>query len=160
MWENLEKILSALVSEYQTLLALAKKKYGVLITVNLKELESILKEEDIHTKNVAALEEKRKEILIKLAGLDKSLRPDMKMTELYKAVSSPMRRNNLKKIHEELTGLVDSTINQNEINSILVHGAMQAVSTKLNQLGGATATGGYGKDGDVVTHKKNYDFKA
>jgi flagellar biosynthesis/type III secretory pathway chaperone len=160
MWENLEKILSALASEYKVLLALAKKKHGVLISVNLKELENVLKEEDIHTKNVAALEEKRKEILTKLAGLDKTLRPDMKMVEIYEAVPSPARRKSLEKIHGELTKIVDDTVAQNEVNSILVHGAMQAVSAKLNKLGGADATGGYGKGGDIVTHKKNYDFKA
>jgi len=160
MWENLEKILSALSSEYKILLALAKKKHGVLINVNMGELEKILKEEDIHTKNIAALEEKRKEILTKLAGLDKSLRPDMKMAEIYEAVSSPSRRVSLEKIHGELTKLVDDTVAQNEINSILVHGAMQAVSVKLNRLGGADATGGYGKSGDIVTHKKNFDYKA
>lgn len=160
MWEELDKILAALVSEYKILLSLAKKKHGILISVNLPELENILKEEDLHTKNIAALEEKRKMTLTKLASLDKALRPDMKMTELYEAVSDPARRKSLEKAHTELTQLVDDTVSQNEINSILVHGAMQAVSAKLNKLGGADATGGYGKGGDVVTHKKKFDFKA
>ncbi|MBO6303465.1 MAG: flagellar protein FlgN [Selenomonadaceae bacterium] len=160
MWEELDKILAALVSEYKTLLALAKKKHGILVSVNLPELEKVLKEEDLHAKNIAALEERRKTTLTKLASLDKALRPDMKMTELYEAVSNPTRRKSLEKKHEELTRIVDDTVSQNEVNSILVHGAMQAVSAKLNKLGGADATGGYGKSGDVVTHKKNFDFKA
>jgi flagellar biosynthesis/type III secretory pathway chaperone len=160
MWENLEKILAALKDQYKALLTLAKKKHDILIMVNLPELEKILKEEDIITKKIALLEEKRKEVLTKLAGLDKTLRADMKMAELYEAVPSPVRRKNLEKIHDELTELVDKVVSQNEINSILVHGAMQAVSAKLNQLGGADASGNYGKNGDVVTHKKKFDFKA
>ena len=160
MWEELEKILRALKQEYESLLALGKKKHGILISVDLKSLESLLKEEDAHTKKVASLENARKVLLTKLASLDKSLRPDMKMAEIYEAVSSPARRVSLEKLHDELAELVDETVKQNEVNSILVHGAMQAVSAKLNQIGGADATGAYGKKGDVVTHKKKFDFKA
>jgi len=161
MWEELEKILAALKDQYRALLTLAQKKHDILIMVNLPKLEEILKEEDAITKKIAMFEEKRKEILTKLAGLDKTLRADMKMAEIYEAVPSPVRRKNLEKIHGELTEIVDKVVNQNEINSILVHGAMQAVSAKLNQLGGADASGNYGKNGgDVVTHKKKFDFKA
>lgn len=160
MWEELEKTLMALKAEYEILLELAKKKHGILVMVDLSALEKLLKEEDIHTKKIAALEEKRKEVLTKLAGLDKTLRPDMKMTELYEAVPNRGRRSRLEKVHKELTETVDKTVNQNEINSILVHGAMQAVSAKLNQISGADASGNYGKKGDVVTHKKKFDFKA
>jgi len=160
MWEELQQILVGLKTEYDALLALGKKKHGILVMVDLASLEKILKEEDNHTKKVASLEEARKAALMKLASLDKSLRPDMKMTEIYEAVPSPKRRAALEKLHGELTELVDEVVKQNEINSILVHGAMQAVSAKLNQLGGADATGSYGKEGDIVTHKKKFDFKA
>lgn len=161
MWQELIKVLQQLNEEYRALRSLGEEKHRLLVSVDLAGLEKLLKKEDRHTVNIAAAEQRRKEVLAKLAGLEKNLRPDMKMAELFSAVSNPRVKAALQKLHEQLDEQVEAVVRQNEVNSILVHGAMKAVSAKLNQLGGATVEPAYGQGGrDVVSHRKNFEFKA
>lgn len=161
MWQELIKVLQQLNEEYRALRFLGEEKHRLLVTVNLAELERLLQKEDRHTANIAAAEKRRQEVLAKLAGLEKNLRPDMKMAELFSTVPNPQMRAALQKLHKQLDEQVEAVVRQNEVNSILVHGALRAVTAKLNQLGGATVEPVYGQGGtDVVSHRKNFDFNA
>lgn len=161
MWQELIKVMQKLNEEYDALRSIGEEKHRLLVSVNLAALEELLKEESRHAAAVAEAERHRKEILAKLAGLEKGLRPDMKMAELFSAVANPGARKTLEELHGRLSETVETVTKQNEINSILVHGALQAVTTKLNQVGGASVAPAYGKGGeDVVRHRKNFDFQA
>ena len=161
MWQELIEVLRQLQREYEDLHSLGKEKHDLLISVNLAGVEAILKKEDLHAARVAELEGRRKSILMKLAGLEKNLRPDMKMAELYSVVSNPRTRQTLKELHGKLDEVVEAVAQQNEINSVLVHGALNAVNAKLNRLGGVSVEPAYGKGGkDIVSHRRNFDFRA
>ncbi len=161
MWQELIEVLRQLQREYESLRSLGKEKHGMLISVNLERVEAILKKEEVHSARIAELEGQRKAILMKLAGLEKNLRPDMKMAELYHVVPNPRTRQTLKELHGKLDEAVEAVVQQNEINSVLVHGALNAVNAKLNRLGGVSVEPAYGKGGkDVVSHRRNFDFRA
>ena len=161
MWQELIKVLRQLNEEYTALRAIGEEKHRLLVSVNLAELEPLLKRENQHTVNIAQAEARRKEVLIKLAGLEKGLRPDMKMAEIFSVVSNPTVKETLQKLHKELDASVEAVVRQNEVNSILVHGALNAVNAKLNQIGGATVEPTYGQGGkDVVSHQRKFEFKA
>ncbi|MBQ3970941.1 MAG: flagellar protein FlgN [Selenomonadaceae bacterium] len=161
MWQELIKVLQQLNKEYSALRSIGEEKHRLLVSVNLAELEPLLKRENQHTVNVAKAEERRKEILAKLASMEKNLRPDMKMAEIFSVVRDPQVKADLQKLHKQLDEQVEAVVSQNEINSILVHGALNAVNAKLNQIGGAKVEPAYGQGGkDVVTHRRNFEFNA
>ncbi|MBQ1511086.1 MAG: flagellar protein FlgN [Selenomonadaceae bacterium] len=161
MWQELMTVLQQLNKEYGALRSLGEEKHRLLVSVNLAELEGLLKKESQHAARIAEMEARRKKVLAKLAGLEKKLRPDMKMAELFSAVSNPQTRASLEKVHKELSEQVEAVVRQNEINSILVHGALNAVNVKLNRVGGAKVEPAYGQGGkDVVSHRKNFEFRA
>ena len=161
MWQKLVEVMSQLDEEYRALRSLGEEKHRLLVTVDLKHLEELLKKEDQRAAKISKLEAGRKEILAKLAGLEKKLRPDMKMAEIFEVVANPKVRIQLQKLHKSLDESVEAVVRQNEINSILVHGALQAVTAKLNRLGGASVDPAYGQGGkDRISHRKNFDFHA
>ena len=60
-----------------------------------------------------------------------------------------------------MTKKVDQAIKIKDNNQILAQGALDAVRYHLNRIGGAEVEPAYGNKGDnVITHKKNFDFKA
>lgn len=161
MWQELMKVMQEISGEYGSLRAIEEKKHGLLIAVDLPQLESAVKEESVHTAKIGELEARRKAILAKLAGLERNLRPEMKMAELFAVAPDPRVREELQRLHKELDERVEAVIRQNEINSILVHGALNAVNVRLNKLSGASVEPAYGQGGkDIVSHRKNFEFRA
>ena len=161
MWQELMKVMQEINKEYGLLQSIEKKKHALLISVNLPQLEPLIKDEGAHAAKIAELEARRKAVLTKLAGLEKNLRPDMKMTELFSVAPNPRIRNLLKELHKELDERVEAVVRQNEINSVLVHGALNAVNVKLNKLSGASVEPTYGQGGkDIVSHRRNFEFRA
>lgn len=161
MWQELMNVMQEISREYGLLQSIEKKKHDLLIAVNLPKLEPLIRDEGTHAAKIGELEARRKEILTRLAGLEKNLRPDMKMAELYDVAPNPRVRETLQRIHRELDERVEAVTKQNEINSILVHGALNAVNVKLNKIGGASVEPTYGQGGkDIVSHRRNFEFRA
>ena len=159
MWKDLTKTLADINAAYEKIFDLGKKKHSYLVTVNLKALEPLLKTEASLADEVKRLEDRRILVLTKMAGTDKRLRPGMTMNELIAFAPAPMQHT-LAVLHKQLSAKVEEVVKQSEINNLLATGALDAVTKKLNQLGGARVEGSYGRGGDIVSHRKNLEIKA
>ena len=145
---------------YEKIFVLGKKKHGLLVTVKLAQLEPLLKEESELADEVLLLENKRQSVLVKMAGTNKSLKPGMTMQELIAFAPTPLQHT-LAVMHKQLSAKVDEVAKQNEINSLLVMGALDAVTKMLNRLSGAQVDATYGKGGgESVSHRKKLEIKA
>lgn len=161
MWQELAAALNELNKVYLQLVALGKKKRSALVTVDMKTLEGLLKEEEALTAKVRELEQKREKALIHLAVENRSIRKDTKMEEMIHLAPNAQLRQILAQLYRALSQNTAEARELGEGNSLLIRSAMQAVSYHLNRIGGTTVEPAYGQGGnEIVSHRKNYEFDA
>lgn len=160
MWQELAKNLAVLISNYQKLIKLNEKKHGVLILVQLSELEKIVQEEEKIVAKIHQAEKDRQGIMTQLAATQPSLQPDMQMDEVCNQCPDEGHRNTLRRLHQMLSKLVKEAQEASANNEFLISAALDAVNFKLNQLGGSTVEPAYGKQGqEIVSHSNNLNLE-
>ena len=160
MWQQLIKMVNILISEYERLLALGQKKRAILIAVDFKSLEAVLKEEQDVIASIAKSEEARKAALKKLSSDCKNISSATKMTDLYQ-VCPPALTAELKECNERLGRIVQKNTEASEANKFLISAALSAVEYHLNVLGETKASPVYGATGsEQFSKSKKFDFEA
>ena len=160
MWQNLIETLDKLGEAYDGLAELGEKKRAALVGIDMKGLSDILDREQLLTAKIQKLEQKRVEILKSLSQSDKTLTEATKATDFYKSAPRGVAEK-LIQAHERLSKNVDRTLTIRNNNQVLTQCALDAVQGQLNRLSGAAVEPTYsGKGAGVVTHQKNFDFKA
>lgn len=161
MWQEFAAILNDLNKVYLQLIELGTKKKKALVTIDMKTLEGLVKEEDALTKKIKELEQRRQKVLIHMAVEERSIKQDTKMEDLVRMAPTPQLQQILVQLHSSLSKNTAEAKELSEGNSLLIRGAMQAVAYHLNRIGGATVEPTYGQSGgEVVSHRKNYEFDA
>lgn len=161
MWQEIAAVLNDLNKVYLQLIELGTKKKKALVMIDMKTLEELIKEEDLLTKKIQELEQKRQKALIHLTVENRSIKKDTKMEDLVRMAPSPQLQQILAQLHTSLSKHTAEAKELSEGNSLLIRGAMQAVAYHLNRIGGATVEPAYGQGGsEVVSHRKNYEFDA
>lgn len=161
MWQELIKVTDDLGRIYEGLSSLGKKKHDALVTVNLPALESLVKEEQRLLNQVAKLEARRRGAVLGISTEKYGDDYALTAADVFSLAPTVEIRDKLTKLHERLTEFVNATQAQNEINSILAQGALNAVEMNLNRLSGSRVEPTYGNSGqNRVTHRRNFDFNA
>ena len=161
MWQELITVVDNLRRAYQSLASLEKKKHQALVTVDLPTVESLTREEEFIINQVAKLEAKRRGLVLGISAKHYGENYDLTMAEVIDLASSVALRDKLNRLHTDLTAWVNETQAQNEINSILLHGALNAVNASLSRIGGLKTEPVYGSGGqDIVTRKSKINFDA
>ena len=161
MWSNLLDVLGKIIVSYDNAIELGERKHKALVSIDMEGLSKILDEEQLLTAKIQKLERQRGEILTNLSKMESSIQPNSKMEDLFAFAPTRAVEDRLKLLHRNLTNKVNKAIDIRNNNQILAQGALDAVKYHLNKIGGATVEPTYGNTGgDIVTHKKNFDFKA
>lgn len=161
MWQDLIDILDKLGAIYEKVAILGERKRNALVGIDMQGLSAILDEEQLIIAKIQKLEKQRVELLRDLSKSNKDVKEDTKATEFYRLAPTPEVQSQLLQAHERLSKNVDRAITIRDNNKILAQCALDAVQGQLNKLGGATVEPTYsGKGAGIVTHKKNFDFKA
>jgi len=160
MWQEFASTLNDLNKTYQELIELGKKKRNALVMVDMKTVENLLPDEEKLTSKIAQLEKKRQGILLKLAATNDKLGPDSQMEDILNLAPMGKIQEILRKLYSMLQNTVQEAKELSENNSILIRAAMNAAAFHLNRIGGAKVEPAYGKDGEVVSHRKNLDYNA
>lgn len=161
MWLELTDVFQKLASAYESAAALGKRKHSALVGIDMKSLEQVLNEEQLLIAKIQRLEKTRGDILTEMAKSDPSITSETKMADFIELAPDRQLKSKLKILHRELSRQVEETIRLRDDNQILAQGALDAVKYHLNRLGGAAIEPAYSnKGGNVVTHRKNFDFKA
>ena len=160
MWQNLIETLDSLCEVYGNLATLGEKKRTALVGIDMKTLSSILDAEQLLTAKIQKLEQKRLELLRGLSKEDKTLTESTRAKDFYKKAPVAAQEK-LLQLHERLSKNVERVLTLSNNNQILAQCALDAVQGQLNRLSGAAIEPTYsGKGAGVVTHQKNFDFKA
>ena len=161
MWDRLMAALDELTKHYEELSALEKKKRTALATVNLKALELIVKAEQQQAEAVSRAEEKRREVMMRISVSSADMRPDMTLMEALAFCPDKSIRTKLQSLGKRLGELSKLVEEQQQNNSVLVNGALQAVRYRLNQLGATEVEPTYGRGGsEVVSRGRGLEIKA
>lgn len=160
MWQELAAILNELNKIYQQLIETGRRKRDILVAIDMKALEGLLEEEKQLTQKISLLEQKRQKSLIHLAVENRSIRQNTQMTEVLELAPKELQMV-LRQLSQALTASTTEVIELRDNNNILIRAAMNAASYHLNRIGGARVESGYGHSGsEVVSHRKNFEFKA
>ena len=160
MWQDFANTLNELNKAYKALIELGKKKRNALVMVDMKTVEKLLPQEEKLTADIAELEKKRQHILLKMAGTSEKLGPESKMEDILHLAPAGKMRDILQKLYAMLQTTVQEARDLSEGNALLIRAAMEAAAFHLNRIGGATVEPAYGRNGEVVTHRKNFDYNA
>jgi flagellar biosynthesis/type III secretory pathway chaperone len=160
MWQQLIEVLNQICKVYDELANLGEKKRDALVVVNMDALSKILDQEQIIAAKIQKLENQRCEILLDFAKNNPAVNSQLKAKDFYKTAPTPYLTKKLLEIHEQLSENVERTLKIKEINQILAQTALDAVTFKLNRLGGAFVEPTYGTKGNIVTHQKKFDYNA
>ena len=160
MWQEFATTLNDLNKTYKALIELGRKKHSALVLVDMKTVESLLPAEEKLTAEIARLEKTRQGILLKLAATSEKLGPESKMDDILNLAPAGKMREVLQKLYKMLQATVQEAKELSEGNALLIRAAMDAAAFHLNRIGGATVEPAYGKGGEVVSHRKNFDYNA
>ena len=160
MWQELAAALNELNKVYRQLAEIGEKKRRALVAVDMKALEELLQQEEPLTRRIGELERRRRQVLTDLAAENRSIHTDTKLQDLLKLAPEGTVRRVLDRLFRELSETTAKVKELGENNAVLVKGAMQAVAWHLNRLGGASVEPAYGKEGEVVSHHRNFEFDA
>ena len=160
MWQEFATTLNDLNKTYKALIELGKKKHSALVMVDMKTVENLLPAEEKLTSEIARLEKTRQGILLKLAATSEKLGPESKMDDILNLAPAGKMREVLQKLYKMLQATVQEAKELSEGNALLIRAAMDAAAFHLNRIGGATVEPAYGKGGEVVSHRKNFDYNA
>ena len=160
MWQELAAILNELNKIYQQLIETGRRKRDILVAIDMKALEGLLEEEKQLTQKISLLEQKRQKSLIHLAVENRSIKQDTQMAEVLELAPKGLQPV-LRQLIQALTVSTTEVCELRDNNNILIRAAMNAASYHLNRIGGARVESGYGHSGsEVVSHRKNFEFKA
>ena len=160
MWQELAATLNELNKIYQQLIETGRRKRDILVAIDMKALEGLLEEEKQLTQKISLLEQKRQKSLIHLAVENRSIKQDTQMAEVLELAPKGLQPV-LRQLSQALTTSTTEVRELRDNNNILIRAAMNAASYHLNRIGGARVESGYGHSGsEVVSHRKNFEFKA
>lgn len=160
MWQELAVILNELNKIYQQLIETGKRKHDVLVAIDMKALEGLLEEEEQLTQRISVLEQKRQKTLIQLAVENRSINKDTRMAAVLDLAPKELRPV-LHQLSQNLTATMTEVCELRGNNNILIRAAMNAAAYHLNRIGGAKVETNYGRaGGEVVSHRKNFEFNA
>ena len=160
-WNELTEVFQKLTSTYESAVALGERKHAALVSIDMKSLEKILDEEQLIIARIQRLEKTRGALLSDMAKTNPSITSETKMEEFITLAPTRELESRLRTLHKELSARVEEAVRLRDNNQILAQGALDAVNFQLNRLGGTTVEQSYSKKGgNVVTHRKNFDFKA
>ena len=161
MWQELIETLDKLGEVYDKLATLGERKNSALVAIDMKGLSNILDEEQLLAARIQKLEQKRVGLLHDLSKSDKSVTAEMKPKDFYRTAPTPAAQKNLIELHDRLSKSVDRVLTLRNNNQVLAQWALDFVQGQLNRLSGAAVEPTYsGKGAGIVTHRKNFDFKA
>ena len=160
-WLELTEVFQKLTDAYESAIAIGKRKHAALVTIDMKSLSQILDEEQLLIAKIQRLENRRGSIFGQMAQSNPKITSETRMEEFIALAPSRAIAEQLRTLHRRLSANVEETIRLRDNNQILARGALDAVNFHLNRLGGATVEQTYSnKGGNVVTHRKNFNFKA
>ena len=134
----MEELIATLERElvaYQELLPVAEKKTQVIIANDLAEIQRITEVEQEAIAKVAALEQKRADVMKNIAVVLNKPLTELTLPKLIPLISKqPAEQEALQRLHKELTATLRRVSEVNGHNRILIEQSLEMISYNMNLL--------------------------
>jgi len=161
LWENLIFKLTEILTLYQSLLELSKRKKDILISADAQELDSIIRQEQSIILKLGEFEKERQNVIKQIGDLHNVKADHLTLSQVLKLADEDSAKrlghlgDSLKTIGTEITEL-------NNINTQLIKQALHFVNYSINILARTVADSTYapqGQSGNANQVRKFIDHK-
>ena len=143
MWKDLIEVLREIMKQYYEILLLAKQKKNIIISANMKELNSIVAKEQQAMQVATKLEEKRRRIQQDLANKGLITAADANIQEIIELCDEETRQG-LVKLRKAIKQIAEELGTKNKENNALLNKALSFVQFNINLLSQAEVAPTYG----------------
>jgi flagellar biosynthesis/type III secretory pathway chaperone len=152
MWEQLNDLMSELLSVYQEILALSRQKKDLLVRAKPADLEKVVKQEEVLVMKAGRIEVARKQVISNLVStlVSKQAVPEAFTLEELIALAPAEVAEQLKETGQDFALVLQDLQVQNELNTKLIQQALNLVNYNINLLANSSvgptySAPGYGK---------------
>ncbi len=131
MYNQLLRTFDKQITTYNDMLKLANKKTRVVIESKISELDELLKIEQDLILKIADIENKRAEIVNKIAEALKIDKKNLNVTKLIKLIENPLKTE-LQQKQRLMLDVLDKVKNANELNRKLIQHALEYIEFSIN----------------------------
>jgi len=160
-WQELVKVLNQILSLYQAMLVLSRRKHKILVAAKSDQLEQVTKDEEVLILQVGQLEEKRRKLVSQLVTAY-GLQPDSgSLSELQQVASSDIVEA-MQTFSLEFGIIMEEIIPLNTLNTELIQQALVFINYNINLLSHTVAGSTYaakGQSTEETRHRKLFDAR-
>ena len=160
MWDELINVFSSLADAYERIGAIEGKKREALTNADTATLKKISEEEAHVVDEVNQLETGRQKAIANIVGKSADIDQLTSMRETIERCPDEHRERLVGEVMR-LRDAMMAASKMEECNATIAKTAIGFTNYHINRIGGAAVEPGYGDGGqEIVTHSKNFDFKA
>lgn len=160
MWDELINVFSSLADAYERVGAIAGEKREALTQADTARLKTISEEEARVVDEINQLETGRQKVIANIVGSSADIDQMSSMRETLERCPDAYRE----RLVGEVMRLRDAMMAASKMeqgNATMAKTAIGFTEYHINRIGGAAVEPGYGDGGqEIVSHSKNFDFKA
>jgi flagellar biosynthesis/type III secretory pathway chaperone len=159
MWKELISVLTKILDVYKQLLVLSKEKRMVIVSVKMKELEKIVRQEQIMIATIGKLEQQRESVLTSLLVSENISTPNKELLDLVMFCDKAIGEK-ITEIHSQFKETLAELETNNKMNNHLITQALSVVNYNLNVLSEASVGPTYASKGqEQVSKRKRFDYE-
>ena len=160
MWKELISVLTKLLDLYKQLLVLSKEKRMIVVNVKMKELEKIVRQEQIMIATIGKLEQQRESVLTSLLVSENISTPNKELLDLVMFCDQSTGQK-ITDIHRQFKETLAELETNNKMNNHLITQALSVVNYNLNVLSETAVGPTYAAQGqEQISKVKRFDYKA
>lgn len=143
MWKELIEVLRDIMQQYYEILLLAQQKKNIIVSANVKELNSIVAKEQRAMQVIMKLEEKRQKIQQDLANKGLITAANVNIQEIIELCDEETKQE-LTKLRKAIKQIAEELGAKNKENNALLSKALSFVQFNINLLSQAEVVPTYG----------------
>lgn len=160
MWKELISVLMKILDVYKQLLILSNEKRMVIVKVQMKELEKIVRQEQGMIAAIGKLEQQRETVLTALLAEENISAPNQHLLDLV-MFCDEKTGNKITELHQQFKKTLGELDENNKMNNHLLTQALSVVNYNLNLLSETSVGPTYAQQGrEQVSSVKRFDYKA
>ncbi|MBP2628683.1 MAG: FlgN protein [Firmicutes bacterium] len=132
-WEELLAVLSKMLSIYQAILTLSKKKHDILVAAKPHELEIVTKQEELLIVQIGKLEDLRGKIMDEMMAAHGMKDGEVSLAELKK-IAPPAVVEQIEYYGKEFGSIMTEMVPINKLNTELIKQALGFINYNINLL--------------------------
>ncbi|BBB91690.1 MAG TPA: flagellar protein FlgN [Methylomusa anaerophila] len=158
IWEKLITIMHQTIQLYQTLLELSRQKREALVAVNIQEVESITRQEELLIIEAGKLEKSRQAAIEQIIARHNLSAANPTLMQV-KELADEQTAARIESIGEQIASLVKELVALNQLNTKLINQSLEYINFSINVMTQAAAEPTYSPQASQPQPRSILDWK-